>query len=149
MHMSGYPHIDKPWLKFYDKYNLELPKLNLVEYLKQKNTSRGNKIGEIYYGNTFTYDEIWNNSDIASRVLSSLGVGKGSRILSIVPNIPELKLLTASLYTIPTLSKKSPVYRELINVKITADKNIIIPAISHDRTAINLPGLSRAHNTAI
>ena len=93
MHMSGYPHIDKPWLKFYDKYNLELPKLNLVEYLKQKNTSRGNKIGEIYYGNTFTYDEIWNNSDIASRVLSSLGVGKGSRILSIVPNIPEAGFL--------------------------------------------------------
>ena len=45
MNKSGYPHIDRPWLKFYDKYDLELPKVNLVEYLKQKNAKRGNKIG--------------------------------------------------------------------------------------------------------
>lgn len=91
--LSGFPHIDRPWLKFYDRYNLELPKVNLVEYLKQKNIKRGHSIGEIYYGNNFTYDEIWYNSDLASRVLSQIGVKKGDRILSITPNIPETAFL--------------------------------------------------------
>ena len=30
---TGYPHIDKPWMKFYPKYKQkEYPKINLTEY---------------------------------------------------------------------------------------------------------------------
>ena len=43
---TGYPHIDKPWLQFYDKEVISVPepKTNLTEYLKMKNQGRGNLI---------------------------------------------------------------------------------------------------------
>lgn len=92
---TGYPHIDRPWMKFYakDAQNLYLPKLNLTDYLKTKNLGRGNKIAETYYGNEFTYDEFFSKVDLASKVLSQLGIKKGDRILSLNPNIPEAAIL--------------------------------------------------------
>ena len=131
MNKSGYPHIDRPWLKFYDKYDLELPKVNLVEYLKQKNAKRGNKIGEIYYGNTFTYDEMWNNSDIASRVLSQLGVVKGQRILSITPNIPESAFLWFGAIQISAVTDFIDPRPDSMDIKANAMK--VFEVIKHEK----------------
>ncbi len=46
-----YPHIDKPWMKYYDsvKVNSEDPKTNLADYIKQKNSKNRNGIAGTYY----------------------------------------------------------------------------------------------------
>lgn len=88
---TGYPHIDKPWMKFYDlnKVYSKDPEVNLTTYLKEKNKNKGDRIAETYYGKEISYDELFYNSDLAARILSQVGVKKGDSIMNLVPNIPE------------------------------------------------------------
>ncbi len=88
--LTGYPHIDRPWMKYYDKKNLDFEKFpgNPVDYLKAKNITRKNNTAESYYGISFSYDQILFD-DTATKVLKSLDVKKGDIILNLVPNIPE------------------------------------------------------------
>lgn len=90
MKFTGYPSIDKPWLKYYDCNNAQPdPKLNLVDYIKQKNLGRENLTASIYYGKKTTYKEMYNQIDKASKALKYVGVKRGERILFLAPNIPE------------------------------------------------------------
>ena len=36
--LTGYPHIDKPWMQYYDEgiLGIEEPKVNMTQYLKDK-----------------------------------------------------------------------------------------------------------------
>ena len=88
---TGYPHIDKPWMKYYDEElaKKEDPKVNLTQYLKDKTVGLGSKIESSYYGKEKTYDEFWNQVDNASKVLNDFDVKKYDRIMYLVPNIPE------------------------------------------------------------
>lgn len=92
---TGYPHIDKPWMKYYDKEVTTCvdPKTNLVEYLKLRT---GTKLGynkdllaHSYYGKDMTLSELFSKVDTASGVLSSIGVKKGDIVMNLLPNIPE------------------------------------------------------------
>lgn len=89
--LTGYPHIDKPWMKYYEGTYVpqEEPKTNMVEVLKERNKWRMNKTAYQYYGNSVSYEEMFHNSNIASKVLTQVGVKKGEIILNMVPNIPE------------------------------------------------------------
>ena len=88
---TGYPHIDKPWMKYYDGLYIPSgePELSMVELLKERNKWRKNKVAYEYYGKPVTYQEMWERVDIATKVLDNIGVKKGDIILSMVPNIPE------------------------------------------------------------
>ena len=87
---TGYPHIDKPWMKYYE--GLCIPneeKTDMVSALKYRNRYRMDKIAYEYYGKQISYEEMFNNADKASSILTELGVKKGDIILTMVPNIPE------------------------------------------------------------
>lgn len=88
---TGYPHIDKPWMQFYDEnvVSRKDPKVNLTQYLKDKTKGLGSKIEGSYYGQKITYDEFWDKVDNSSKVLTDLGIRKYDRIMNLVPNIPE------------------------------------------------------------
>lgn len=90
MEFTGYPSIDKPWLKYYNYNNTQIdPKLNLVDYIKQKNCGRENLTANIYYGKKTTYREMYNQIDYASKALKYIGVKKGERIFFLLPIFPE------------------------------------------------------------
>ena len=82
--LTGYPHIDKPWNKYYssEQLDIELPNVNILDYLKMKNKKNIGSVAEIYYGREFTYDELFYNSSIAAKVLNQIGVKKGDYIIS-------------------------------------------------------------------
>ncbi len=88
---TGYPHIDKPWMQFYneDIARRKDPKVNLTQYLKDKTKGLGSKIEGSYYGQKITYDAFWDKVDSSSKVLTDLGIRKYDRIMNLVPNIPE------------------------------------------------------------
>ncbi len=90
-YLTGYPHIDKPWMQWYQGMNLNInnPNTNITDYLKQFNVNRRNFIAETYYGNEISYDEIFQKSDDASKALSAIGVNKGKILFNLVPTIPE------------------------------------------------------------
>lgn len=88
---SGYPHIDKPWMEYYDKElaNMKDPKVNLTDYLKEKTKGLDKETSSLYYGRKQTYDEFWKNVDDASKVFTELGIKGKETIMNLVPNIPE------------------------------------------------------------
>lgn len=88
---TGYPHIDKPWMKFYgeDAVYSDLPQTNLTEYLKMRNEGRMGLVAETYYGKKFTYNDLFEKSDEAATIFYQLGIKPGESILNLVPNIPE------------------------------------------------------------
>lgn len=88
---TKYPHLDKPWMKFYDQEKIATnnPNTNLNTYIKEKNINNMNGVSGTYYGNETTYDEFFEKIDDFSRMLINLGVNIGDRIMYLVPNIPE------------------------------------------------------------
>lgn len=88
---TGYPHIDKPWMKYYEGIDIpkEDPKTNMVEVLKERNKDRKDKIAYEYYGKKVSYDKMFDNADNASKVLTQIGVKQGDIIMCLTPNIPE------------------------------------------------------------
>ena len=90
-----YPHLSKPWMQYYDekKVNSQDPKTNLADYIKQKNSQNLNSTSNTYYGAQTTYKDLFDKIDQYSKMLTGLGVTKGSRIMYLVPNIPESGML--------------------------------------------------------
>ena len=88
---TGYPHIDKPWLKFYtdEDKELNIPNMNIVDYIKYKNKGNLGTVAETYYGKEISYDELLYKSDLASKALSQAGIKKGDIVANYISNIPE------------------------------------------------------------
>ena len=91
MILTGYPHIDKPWMKYYDKnFALQpLPKMGIYEYMMKQNSDYMDGTAITYFGNEITYGELSENISSAAKVLTALGVKKDDRILCLLPAIPE------------------------------------------------------------
>lgn len=95
MSLTGYPSIDKPWLKFYteEQISAPLPHMTAYEYLKKQNAGRLNTSaisGE--FGN-FTYRELFDMIDKTSAALWSIGIKKGKNVLSMFPVLPHESFL--------------------------------------------------------
>ena len=59
--LTGYPSIDKPWLKYFsdEAINEPLPNCTLYEYLYDNNKDNLNGVAINYYGNRITYNELF------------------------------------------------------------------------------------------
>lgn len=85
-----YASKDKPWMKFYEGYEKEeYPNTNVTDFLKNKKEIKMNNIATEYYGKKISYDEHFYNVDIASTILSELGVKVHDNIMYLMPNVPE------------------------------------------------------------
>lgn len=89
--LTGYPSIDKPWLKYYDKEYLKqpLPEMTLYDYLKLRTEGYHNYTAFTYYGRKITYAELHSNIEATAKVLIDMGVKAGNRVMYLMPNIPE------------------------------------------------------------
>ena len=89
--LTGYPHIDKPWMIFHDSdlSKLDDPKMNITEFLKLETEGLEREIATSYYGKLENYKKFWQHVDNASKVLTELGINPNERVMNLVPNIPE------------------------------------------------------------
>lgn len=100
--MTGYPSKDKPWLKYYPESSLgvELPdKVSTYEYMKNKNIKKPNRIAINYYGNTYTFEDLFNKVEEYASRFKLLGVKKGDIVSVCMPSTPE------TVFTIYALNK--------------------------------------------
>ena len=87
---TGYPHLDKPWMKYYESdNNIEFGNSNIFNFIKEKNKKYGSDTAESYYGRNFSYDELFYKVDLTTRALKDFGVKKGDVVVNLLPNIPE------------------------------------------------------------
>lgn len=89
--LTGYPSIDKPWLKYYDAEFLKkpIPNMNIYTYLQTMTKDYGKLTALSYYGREISYKELFAHIDEAAKVLTSIGVKYGDRVMYLMPNIPE------------------------------------------------------------
>ena len=91
--MTGYPSIDKPWLKNYDEdtIKLDLPKMNIFQYLLKNIEEKKlwNEVAIEYEGIKITYKKMVSEIIKTTNSLGAFGINKGDTFASCLPNIPE------------------------------------------------------------
>lgn len=97
--MTGYPSIDKPWLKYYSKeaINAPLPECTIYEYLYENNKAYPDDVAIIYFGKKTSYRELFQKIDQCANALTALGVHKNDIVTIALPSIPEALYLVYAL----------------------------------------------------
>ena len=97
--LTGYPSIDKPWLKYYSEeaINAQLPACTIYDYLYESNKDYRGRTALNYFGRRISYGELFENIEKAARALKQNGVGKGSIVTVLMPTLPETVYLFYAL----------------------------------------------------
>ncbi len=99
--LTGYPSIDKPWLKYYSEEakNTKLPECTIYEYLWDNNKNHLDDVSLIYFGRKIKYSELFKKIDTVASAFSSMGIKKGDIVTIQSLSIPQV------IYSIYALSK--------------------------------------------
>lgn len=89
---TGYPSIDKPWLKYYtdEAVSAPLPECTMYELLWNSNKDHPEDIALHYYGKRITYGQLFREIEKAAKAFSALGVRRGEIVLLCAINTPEM-----------------------------------------------------------
>ena len=90
--LTGYPSIDKPWLKYFSEeaINAPVPECTIYEYLWENNKDHLDDVALIYFGRKITYSELFANIDKTTAAFSSIGVKNGDVVAICSVTIPEV-----------------------------------------------------------
>ena len=99
--MTGYPSIDKPWLKYYseEEKSAPLPNCTIYEYLYDNNISYSHDIALCYLGTRISYGKLLENIEKTAKAFAALGVSQGDVVAVCMPSTPEV------IYTIYALNR--------------------------------------------
>lgn len=122
--ITGYPHLDKMWLKYYDSEFLKKsnPTTGIYDYMKQQNKGNEDLTAISYFGKEVSYGELYENIDYASKALTALGVKKNDRIMYLMPNIPETAYLMYGTTQIGAVADYVDPRPDSIDLKVSAKK---------------------------
>ena len=100
--LTGYPSIDKPWLKYYteDGLRAELPSGSMFDYVFRRNAAHPNDVALVYYGNKIRYQDLFEKIDRCASSFSHLGIRKGDIVTVQAIAVPQL---VAMLYALNKL----------------------------------------------
>lgn len=90
--LTGFPSIDKPWLKYYaeDKRNFTLPECSVYDFMVQNNQDNLDATALDYFGKEQSYRELIEIIDICAAAFLSLGVKRGDVVSFCNPTTPEI-----------------------------------------------------------
>ena len=90
--LTGYPSIDKPWLKYYksEDVNRSIPEKTCYEMLVSSASKYKNNIAIDYYGTQISYDELLHKVDKIAVAFYTLGVRKNDIITLLAVSTPEI-----------------------------------------------------------
>ena len=100
--LTGYPSVDKPWLKYYEEaaFTEEFPECSVYESVKWNNNDHQEDIAIDFCGHEITYGQLFDKIESLAGKLLEYGV-KEQEIVSIcLPNIPEAIYLFYALNVI-------------------------------------------------
>lgn len=99
--LSGYPSIDRPWMKYYDHDMTDAPRpvCSIYEYMYGVNKDYPNDIAIWYVNRKITYGELFANIDRCASAFLAQGVRPGEIVTVAMPSFPE------ALYCVYALNK--------------------------------------------
>ena len=105
--LTGYPSIDKPWLKYHRRIpvrELDLS-LSLYEQVYRSNIDNMDEYAIGYMGKEITYSKMFYKIDELSRALLKFGIKAGDVVIISTINTPEAIYLLLALNKIGAISK--------------------------------------------
>lgn len=99
--LTGYPSIDKPWMKYYSKeaINAPLPECTMYEYLRNNNQYHQDDVAIVYFGKEIKYRELFEKIDQTAAAFIEIGVKKGDVVTIQSLTLPQV------VYALYALSK--------------------------------------------
>ena len=93
--LSGYPSIDKPWLKYYDTALTEedIPEYSAFQMLYENNKEYLTDTALLYFNRKITYQELFSKIHNAAAKLKSIGIQEGDIITFQILNMPQTVIL--------------------------------------------------------
>jgi len=97
--LTGYPSIDKPWLKYYSEEAITtpLPELTMYEYIFSINQNNLNRIALNYYGTNISYGKMFKQIALIAGGLERAGVKAGDVVTVAMINSLETIMLMFAL----------------------------------------------------
>ena len=89
--LTGYPSIDKPWLKYYTKEDLEIqiPRCTIYKNIYDNNCNYPDDIAINYFGNKISYGKLFQMVDVCAKSLLEVGIKKGDCVTLCTAGVPE------------------------------------------------------------
>lgn len=89
--LTGYPSIDKPWLKYYESpETFVVPMCKNYDYIYSRAKRNGSRIALRYLNAAISYDKMFQKVDEATKALKQMRVKEGDIVSVCLPNIPEV-----------------------------------------------------------
>ncbi len=97
--LTGYPSIDKPWLKYYSEeaINAQVPKCSIYQNIYNGNAEYLSDIALLYFGKKITYKKLFDEIDKTARALLFYGIKCHDNVAICMPAIPETIYLILAL----------------------------------------------------
>ncbi len=138
--LTGYPSIDKPWLKYYSEeaINAPLPQCTVYEYLWEKNKDYLGDLALRYFDKEITFGTLFKNIDLAANAFMAIGVNPNDIITVCAVSIPETIYSFYGLNKIGAISNmvdpRTSVegirqYIEEVNSNVVMCINVVLPKI--------------------
>ena len=129
--LTGYPSIDKPWLRYYSEEAIisTPPECTIYEYMLNNNKDYPNDIAIEYMDTKISYGNLFQWIDKCEASLTALGVKPGDIVTVAMPSIPEV------LYLVYALNKMGAVAnmihplageKEMLNYLKEVRSNVVI-----------------------
>ena len=93
--LTGYPSIDKPWLKYYTKEAIErkLVPNTIYGYLWEQNKEHLNDVALVYFQQKISFQKLFQDIEQCAKSLTALGVKPGDIITIQTLAIPQTVVL--------------------------------------------------------
>lgn len=103
---TGYPSIDKPWLKYYsdEAIHTSLPKMSAYQYLYDCNKDYLDFPALEYFHKTFSFRQLFQNIDRLASCFRAIGVKEGDTVVICSANTPETVYMFYALNKIGAIS---------------------------------------------
>ena len=129
--LTGYPSIDKPWEKFYERIKQTKLFLDTTPYigLVQNNKDYSDDIAIEYFGAKIKFGELFRNIDRVAKSLEEYGIKKGDFVTICSTTTPEVIYLFYAISKIGAVANvMSPFYNseELIARINECDSKLVI-----------------------
>ena len=105
---TGYPSIDKPWLKYYDA-KIDLPQksspdCSMIDFLHRCNKDKLDYTALYYFGTKISFRVLFEKIDIVSAALQKAGINPGDIVSICGLNTPEFVYLMYAVNKIGAVS---------------------------------------------
>lgn len=89
---TGYPSVDKPWLKYYsdEARNFQMPECTIYEYLWENNKEHLDDVALNYFGHKISYGEMFEKINKTAQAFAGIGIKGNDIVIIAAVTIPEV-----------------------------------------------------------